>query len=68
MKRILIAFVSLGLAALLILGGVNIVKASPSYDQEVTETAKLFQRDSMGRYHLKGLMHQGLPNIFLEQM
>jgi murein DD-endopeptidase len=42
MKRILLAFVSLGLAALLILGGVTAAKASPSYDQEVTETAKLY--------------------------
>jgi murein DD-endopeptidase len=43
MKRILLAFVSLGLAALLILGGVTAAKASPSYDQEVTETAKLYK-------------------------
>jgi murein DD-endopeptidase len=42
MKRILIAFVSLGLAALMILGGVTLAKASPSYDQEVTETARLY--------------------------
>jgi murein DD-endopeptidase len=42
MKRILIAFVSLGLAALMILGGVSMAKASPSYDQEVTETARLY--------------------------
>lgn len=43
MKRILVAFVSLGLAAMLILGGVSAAKASPSYDQEVTETAKLYK-------------------------
>lgn len=43
MKRILAAFVSLGLAAMLILGGVSAAKASPSYDQEVTETAKLYK-------------------------
>jgi cell wall-associated NlpC family hydrolase len=42
MKRILFAFVSLGLAAMLLLGGVTVAKASPSYDQEVTETAKLY--------------------------
>ncbi len=43
MKRLLVAVVSLGLAALLILGGVSAAKASPSYDQEVTETAKLYK-------------------------
>ncbi|WNB91906.1 C40 family peptidase [Bacillus sp. NEB1478] len=42
MKRILIAFVSLGLAEMFILGGVTVAKASPSYDQEVTETAKVY--------------------------
>ncbi|MBY6038301.1 C40 family peptidase [Fictibacillus nanhaiensis] len=42
MKRILFAFVSLGLAAMLMLGGVTVANASPSYDQEVTETAKLY--------------------------
>jgi cell wall-associated NlpC family hydrolase len=42
MKRILLAFVSLGLAAMLMLGSVTVAKASPSYDQEVTETAKLY--------------------------
>lgn len=43
MKRLLVAVVSLGLAALFILGGVSAAKASPSYDQEVTETAKLYK-------------------------
>ncbi|MBN3552809.1 C40 family peptidase [Fictibacillus nanhaiensis] len=43
MKRLLVAVVSLGFAALLILSGVSTAKASPSYDQEVTETAKLYK-------------------------
>ncbi|MDR7074926.1 C40 family peptidase [Fictibacillus barbaricus] len=42
MKRIFSVFVSLGLAAMFLLSGVSVAKASPSYDQEVTETAKVY--------------------------
>jgi murein DD-endopeptidase len=69
MKRLLVAVVSLGLAALLILGGVSAAKASPSYDQEVTETAKLYKGAPFkwGGTTQKDLMHQGLPHIYSKQ-
>ncbi|WP_231868390.1 hypothetical protein [Fictibacillus phosphorivorans] len=69
MKRILVAFVSLGLAAMLILGGVSAAKASPSYDQEVTETAKLYKGTPFkwGGTTPKGLMLQVLQNISTKQ-
>ncbi len=42
MKRVVMSLVSLGTAIGILLGGTHIANASPSYDQEVTATAKHF--------------------------